>query len=226
MLESSINEQLGNLYRKGVYRASGNPYESSLLSLMSFEKGDLAVWLQGASLAQSMHGNDVAIDAESGDRIDQECSAAISGIGNISKPAKTKAGAEAKRSRKTKKEIESLVTVKSCAAEQSIRVTRSRKLSAHDTATFVEGVKKVTNSYCNGRQETKAMTVSNRITCQKCLPSEVNSGSLTHLIQMKWEIARRRQVLRLLIGLGIFQYQIHVDFRSHIMIQFASLTLI
>lgn len=220
MLESSINEQLGNLYRKGVYRASGNPYESSLLSLMSFEKGDLAVWLQGASLAQSMHGNDVAIDAESGDRIDQECSAAIS------KPAKTKAGAEAKRSRKTKKEIESLVTVKSCAAEQSIRVTRSRKLSAHDTATFVEGVKKVTNSYCNGRQETKAMTVSNRITCQKCLPSEVNSGSLTHLIQMKWEIARRRQVLRLLIGLGIFQYQIHVDFRSHIMIQFASLTLI
>lgn len=191
MLESNINEQFGNLYRKGVYHALVNPYESSILSLISLERGDLAVWLEGASAAYSVH----------------EGPAAISGTDNISKTANVKTKKVVKGSRKTKKELESQTTVIR-EAEQSSRVTRSRKLSSYgNKSAYVEGENNASTSHTSVQLETEAAIVSNRITCQKCFPRELNTfGSFACFIHMKWEFVRRRQILRLLIGLGTVHF--------------------
>ncbi|KNA25484.1 hypothetical protein SOVF_006490 [Spinacia oleracea] len=200
MLESNINEQFGNLYRKGVYHALVNPYESSILSLISLERGDLAVWLEGASAAYSVH----------------EGPAAISGTDNISKTANVKTKKVVKGSRKTKKELESQTTVIR-EAEQSSRVTRSRKLSSYgNKSAYVEGENNASTSHTSVQLETEAAIVSNRITCQKCFPRELNTfGSFACFIHMKWEFVRRRQILRLLIGLGKCQGALAGTHRLH-----------
>ncbi|XP_021763754.1 separase-like [Chenopodium quinoa] len=191
MLESDINE-LGNLRRKVVNCAPGNPYESSILSLLS---------LEGASVAHSVH----------------ECDAAISGVDTISRPTKAKAKVEAKRSRKTKKELETQVTANSCVAEQNKRVTRSRKLSPNaKSAAFVKDGKNVTTCQTNGQLETEEAIVSKKISCQKCFSSELNLfGSLACFTQMKWEFVRRQQILRLLIELGKRQGALAGTHRLH-----------
>ncbi|XP_021774969.1 separase-like isoform X2 [Chenopodium quinoa] len=191
MLESDIIE-LGNLRRKGVDCAPGNPYESSILNLLSLEE---------SRVSHSVH----------------ECDAAISGIDTISRPTKAKAIVEAKRTRKTKKELETQVTVNSCAAEQNKRVTRSRKLSSNAKSTaFVKDGKNVTTCQTNGQLETEEAVVSKKISCQKCFSSELNLfGSLACFIQMKWEFVRRQQILRLLIGLGKHQGALVGTHRLH-----------
>lgn len=217
VLESFINEQLGNLYRKGVNCGSGNPYESSLLSLISLEKGDLAVWLEGASSAHCTFGDEISISAESGNRTDHDCAAAISVINSLSRTAKTKAKAETRRSRKTK-ELKSLVTAKSWTAEQNSTVTHSKKLpSCGSRSGFVKGVQNGNNSYSNGRLESEATVACNKITCQNCFLSELKFvGSFTSFIRMKWEFVRRQHILRLLVGLGKCQGALAGTRRLHI----------
>ena len=209
MLESSINEQLGNLYRKGVTCASGKPYESSLCNWLSLKKDDLYAWLEGDSTELCVLVEEVAIGAGSSMGIENEHVGAIQDISNLSMRAKTTAKVAAKKSRKTKKEIESLVTIKCCAAEQKSTVTRSKKTVSHaNRVSCVKSAENFKNS-SNCQTESGVPTVSNRIICQKCFSKEATQfGSLSCFIQMKWEFVRRRQILRLLIGLGKVQFHV------------------
>ncbi|KAK9665217.1 hypothetical protein RND81_14G098400 [Saponaria officinalis] len=196
MLESSVNEQLGNLSRKGVISAGANPYEMSLRRLISLEKGDLTVWLKEIDSGQTFLQSEDSMGADLDTGNDRPTT--------INKTRRTKIKADGKNSQKPKKVLESQVNVKPCVPVQNSRVTRSRKQSSQSIrARCEEELFSVTNHYSDRQIESEMTSVSNRVDCEKCLLGKVkSSSSLSFLIQMKWEYVRRRQILRLLIGLG------------------------
>ncbi|XP_074291735.1 separase-like [Silene latifolia] len=196
VLESKLNEELGNLCRKGVFSAAVNPYESSLRSLISLEKGDLSVWFEERDSGNPVLGSKDLKGAELDNSNDRPTLAV--------KNQRTKIRAEAKKSSKPMKELESQATVKPCVSVRHSRVTRSRKQSSQrNEAENEEGIHSVSNQYSSHQTENEVASVSNRVICEKCLLGKLKGlGSLASLIQMKWEYVRRRQILKLLIGLG------------------------
>ncbi|KAH9606493.1 hypothetical protein KSS87_016437, partial [Heliosperma pusillum] len=209
VLESKLNEELGHLCRKGVFSAAVNPYESSLRSLISLETGDLTVWFEERDSGKHVLGSKNLKGADVGTSNDKPTLAV--------KNQKTKIRAEAKKSSKPTKELASQATVKPCVAVQNLRVTRSRKQSSRSNEVeMVEGIHSVSNLYSCHQTESEVTSVSNRVNCEKCLLGKLKGlGSLASLIQMKWEYVRRRQILKLLVGLGKCQVISSATTSSH-----------
>ncbi|KAL9237436.1 hypothetical protein vseg_011984 [Gypsophila vaccaria] len=196
LLESSLNEQLGDLCRKGVLSTALNPYESSLRRLISLEKGDLTVWLEEKDSGQTVRRSEVSVGADLDTGNDRPTL--------VTKNRRTKTKAETKNSRKPKKELESEVNVKTQVPVRNSRVTRSRKQASQTIESECEEeLPRVTNQYADRQIESEMASVSNRVDCEKCLLGKLKSlSSLSFLIHVKWEYVRRRQILKLLIGLG------------------------
>ncbi|GMH28096.1 hypothetical protein Nepgr_029939 [Nepenthes gracilis] len=196
ILDSTINEQLGHLCRSHLncttkgstleLSYAENLYQSSLRRLNSFE------WKNHSKGCEVAKNDQVAIGA---------------GFeGFLLRFEEPLAKANTLKSRKTKKASISLEHIKVSTTVQNLRITRSRNRSSQSNVVgSLERIQPHSDGNINlhGKLTGEVVNICNKISCRKCSLTEIaKSGSLEYFIHMKWEFARRLQLLRLLMGLG------------------------
>lgn len=215
VLQVTVDEQLGDLYRSRFKNTSGNKLYEELskaetLYRSALDKLKLTEWKNCVSHPKTTESNKIFCDSLLAGGIDVNIS---SDFGNQTEQEEI----QPKVTKKGKK------TAKPLPQEQRVtsRVTRSSKQRSETTQNEVQNVveRKIV-SVCNdalvkkGTQKSKVGCITScgcEVTCVcddkdcwHCLSYGVmKSLSVKSIIQMKWEINRRRLLLRLLTGIGI-----------------------
>lgn len=143
----------------------------------------------------------------------------------------------ARKSRKTKNVSKSVLKEQHVIAEQSSRVTRSRSRSSQNQSMSSTGEAQVgllkqlngevgskLSNTCWERESSllgkgrfmdelrnEIACICKGTKCWQCLPTEIlKSGLLNFFINMKWEYARRRLLVRVLTGIGMYSLKENV----------------
>ncbi|XP_017971181.1 PREDICTED: separase isoform X2 [Theobroma cacao] len=143
-------------------------------------------------------------------------------------PANQPEAVGARKSRKTKNVSKSVLKEQYVIPEQSSRVTRSRfrssqNQSLNSTGEAQVGLAKHSNGNvvsklcdtcsekeslfekgsCRDELRNETACICKRTKCWQCLPTEImKSGLLNYFINMKWEYAHRKLLVRVLTGIG------------------------
>ncbi|OMO79315.1 Peptidase C50, separase [Corchorus capsularis] len=224
MLEVNLEQQLGDLFRNGfdstiIKNSKEKLSQAEFLYKSALEKLNHSEW-KNISLGEEKDENKII----TGTII---CTEDIAGNGDAHHPAKPLEGVGARKSRKTKNVSKSVLKEQHVIPEQSSRITRSRSRSTQNQSISITGEAQVQLLNTNGnavsdlsgtcRQKESLLgtkssmgEVRSEITCLckktkcwQCLPTDImTSGLVNNFINMRWEYARRRLMVRVLTGIG------------------------
>lgn len=221
ILEATIDQQLGDLYRTHLDCTT----ENLSIKRLSFAENLYKSALDKLSLSEWK--NSVSSSEES-------CAEGILSRNQLDAVELASTGEVPKvkmetRSRKAKKLSQILPQQQCLLSQNNSRLTRSKYRSCQDKSVIAKGEEQAClTKYSNGKhvpvctdpfsQEgsrvdvkssmadfgSETTCICNKIKCWHCLPIEVmESGLLNNFISLKWEFVRRRLSLRLLTGIGM-----------------------
>lgn len=228
MLESSINQQIGDLFVSHFCSSGEPPSMKMLFNAKSFYR--LALDKLNVSYRMTSYSNSEE------DRIEQVRESSLSsGLINLLKindalsNDKPETKIEPRRSRRTKKEVKPAAQRQEIVCSSNRRITRSTLRSlvkTHDAvlddrhngptaglapkhlptaAVGSDHIVQNSESECSAADlRHDISSLCNKVKCWHCLYTEaVERSTLNNFINMNWEIVYRKICLRLLISIGI-----------------------
>ncbi|CBI23880.3 unnamed protein product, partial [Vitis vinifera] len=220
ILEATIDQQLGDLYRSHLDCTT----ENLSIKRLSFAENLYKSALDKLNLSEWK--NSVSSPEES-------CAASILSRNQLDAVTLFSTGEVTKvkmenKSRKAKKASQILPQEQCLISQNNSRLTRSKYRSCQDKSVSVQGEEQAgLTKYSNGKYVpagtdpfsqkgshvdvkssmadvgSEITCICNKMKCWHCLPMEVmESGLVNNFIFMKWEFVRRRLSLRLLTGIG------------------------
>ncbi|OMO79929.1 Peptidase C50, separase [Corchorus capsularis] len=224
MLEVNLEQQLGDLFRNGfdstiIKNSKEKLSQAEFLYKSALEKLNHSEW-KNISLGEEKDENKII----TGTIISTKD---IAGNADAHHPAKPLEAVGARKSRKTKNVSKSVLKEQHVIPEQSSRITRSRSRSTQNQSISITGEAQIELLNTNGNAvsdlsgtcgqkeslpgtkssmgevRTEITCLCKKTKCWHCLPTEImTSGLVNNFINMRWEYARRRLMVRVLTGIG------------------------
>lgn len=209
VLEVTVHQHLGDLFRSMYVNANGNISEERLINAeelykLALDKLNLSAWKNSISCPdEENYLSSLTIQVE-----------------------KPKAKKDSKKCKKTTNGPRSFQMDQCINPQNNVRLTRSkcRSIQGQSTSNFneveadlsvhlksnipdiyrVSRSKQLQVNSCTSTFGCGAPCKNGKVGCWQCLPTEImEAGQMNNFIYLKWEFVRRRLLLRQLSGLGI-----------------------
>ncbi|GAV67376.1 Peptidase_C50 domain-containing protein [Cephalotus follicularis] len=217
MLEVTVDQQLGDLFRSRLDSTTGNITIDRLshaqhLYQSALDRLYLKVWKNSISCPEEGANESMAYvktaDFGTGNACTQSATNLSDAMEPCSKRERSKAKLNARKGRRTNKAPKSLVNEKSLISEENHIMTRSKcrsslNQSVNGSCELQPGLSKHSRSNNVSDFGCEVACICKKLKCWNCLPIEVmDSQMMINFVHLKWEFIRRRLSTRALTGLG------------------------